>query len=426
MPWKQVKRIIEKVHKHVFRHASLTDFRALLERNNLWNSTIANYVSRIVSECRECRSTAPPIPSRKDSISTMTMNFNEVVCVDHLILDEIHLLHCMDTVSRYSTAFIVGSANMYDAIFALQASWISTILYLDHLLVDKAFKNNKFQKYLESRGIKFRIVPSGRHSKNVIESKHKTIRSIYIRLKKASASDFNAKFCAVEAVRISNDLHGNDKTSAFELARGFTNPISHNTIIRGSPHDIITAQDQLQARRKLRTIFTSKSTTEPAIYAGDSVKVVNNKDHGKKGSWSTPKIVLVIDHESGTLTVPGNKNNSKTIAYEDTHPTPIMSDLSKLVSKSIYYFDNEIQNALLPIDENANEENEALTETNDNTSNRDFTSTTPNIETSIGDRIAVYWPLDEKYYDGVVESIGQDGKNNILYNENDRESLKLK
>lgn len=56
--------------------------------------------------------------------------------------------------------------------------------------------------------------------KNVLESKHIRIPSIFLRL-----SDFdsapNAELAAQKAIRISNDLYGSHVLSAYEHAKGF-------------------------------------------------------------------------------------------------------------------------------------------------------------------------------------------------------------
>lgn len=83
--WKQTKAIIDKVHCHLRGHANYINMRLLLERNNLWSDMIADYVGRLVEPCVACHSTAPPQPSRKVSISPLSRNFNEVLCIDHFI-----------------------------------------------------------------------------------------------------------------------------------------------------------------------------------------------------------------------------------------------------------------------------------------------------------------------------------------------------
>lgn len=47
-PWNQVKAIVDKVHRHVRGHASLTGIRLLLKRNSLWSEHVADYVHQLI------------------------------------------------------------------------------------------------------------------------------------------------------------------------------------------------------------------------------------------------------------------------------------------------------------------------------------------------------------------------------------------
>lgn len=50
--WKEVKTVIARVHKHVCGHATLTDFRTLLEQNDLWNDGVSKYTAHIMGAAR--------------------------------------------------------------------------------------------------------------------------------------------------------------------------------------------------------------------------------------------------------------------------------------------------------------------------------------------------------------------------------------
>ena len=65
--------------------------------------------------------------------------------------------------------------------------------------------------------------------KNVIESKHKTMRDIFLRIKSNNA-DFSETAAAQQAIRISNELYGNETCSSHKLDKGFIRPIIPGTI----------------------------------------------------------------------------------------------------------------------------------------------------------------------------------------------------
>lgn len=49
----------------------------------------------------------------------------------------------------------------------------------------------------------------------------------------------------------------------------------------------------------------------------------------------------------------------------------------------------------------------------------------PNIETQIGDRISVYWSIDDENYVSRVESKSDLGTFNVAYDDDDRETMDM-
>lgn len=100
--WKTIKHIVDKVHRHVCGHSPYSDIKLLLIRNEFWNETVERYLSEIVEKCSGCRHMSLLVGTRKVSLSSMSRSFNELVCVDHFYLNDICVLHVMDSVTRYS------------------------------------------------------------------------------------------------------------------------------------------------------------------------------------------------------------------------------------------------------------------------------------------------------------------------------------
>ena len=109
----------------------------------------------------------------------------------------------------------------------------------------------------------------------------------------------NADFCEIvaaqQAIRISNDLYGNDTCSAHELAKSFTRPIVPGILPKIIPKDLLTVRETLMAKRKLNLILKSKSTSLTPVQIGDLVQVFVKLQHEKRGRWSNPKPVLSYD-----------------------------------------------------------------------------------------------------------------------------------
>jgi len=80
------------------------------------------------------------------------------------------------------------------------------------------------------------------------------------------------KIAAIEAIKISNDLYGNDVMSAFEIAKGFSRPI-WNQSIKPVDSELIEAHDNLCAKRKMNKILRSHSHDRNVIGTADLVQV---------------------------------------------------------------------------------------------------------------------------------------------------------
>lgn len=341
--WSDVKRIIDKIHKHVCGHASFSDFKLLPERNFLWNDAVSRYLSEVVNACPACRSTATPQPSHKISISSLSKALNEALCIDHLFLEVLCLLHCMDLHSRYSACHVVRTTSLSEAVIGFEACWNSQFWLLDSFLCDKAFAVGEFKECADTLSIPIKNVPPQRHHKNPIESKHNIIRSIFLRLKADADTNFDSVLAVYRAVAISNGLYGNDVVSAFEMAKGFTklnNARPADTIILD---DVRMAQEQLRARRKLALIFHSRAVTEVTLSVGDSVEIFQKKDKDKHGRRSTPKPILSIDTAARSITVPGADGRSITAAFEDARPSLPQHSFGQIVQDALDSIDESIQ-----------------------------------------------------------------------------------
>lgn len=74
-PWYELRPLLDKVPKPVCGYANYTEQQVLIDRNNLWNETVASYVDQLLKNFTSCRSTAPPKPDRKAYMSSLKKNF---------------------------------------------------------------------------------------------------------------------------------------------------------------------------------------------------------------------------------------------------------------------------------------------------------------------------------------------------------------
>lgn len=411
----------------------------------MWNEAVEKYVSQLVERCVSCRATSPPQPSRKVSITSLSQDLNDTVCVDHIFLDSVSIFHVMDLTTRYSAACVVPDTSMDSAVLALETCWISQFWMPTSIRADKAFVAGSFKAFCEGRDIKLSPVPPNRHNTNAIESKHGIIRSIFLKLTNAHP-DLPKDLLAQRAVSISNDLYGNDTMSAFELAKGYTKPIDGQNVHK-VPDEILDAQLRLAARRKLALILKSKATFENVVNVGDMVEVYNKTGIGKKGIWSTPKIVLSIDRDARSVVVPGKAGKRANVAIEDIRVAIPHDSFANTVQTAIDDLDDIIEQHTADISERdvADEASDMSigehfiqpTETIEH-SDADFSGSgtsmhrdrphtsneNPSTESiSRGDRVQIFWPDDQKFYAGTVKHMHRDGFITVIYDDGERERL---
>ncbi len=124
-----------------------------------------------------------------------------------------------------------------------------------------------------------------------MESKHKVIRDILLRLK-ADDEQFGEQLLAQESNRISNELYGNNFCFSHELAKGFTRPVENGSFPNLVPEEIIKARETIMAKLKVNLILRSKSIAETPVNASDLIQVFIKLQHENRGKWSCAKPVL--------------------------------------------------------------------------------------------------------------------------------------
>eukprot|EP00171_Calliarthron_tuberculosum_P000101 IDg101t1 len=127
--WPELKSIIDKVHKHVCGHASYNDIRILLERNDLWNEDVRKYLQSSIDLCPCCKVCEKPKAARQVSLYDIDGEFNDRVCMDHMFLDDLIVLHIMDSKTRFSCGSSVKSKSIEDAIECFELLWVSQFGY---------------------------------------------------------------------------------------------------------------------------------------------------------------------------------------------------------------------------------------------------------------------------------------------------------
>ena len=126
--------------------------------------------------------------------------------------------------------------------------------------------------FLSTFDVENRPIPARRHYKNVLESKHKIIKDIFLQVKENNET-LSDTIPAQQAIRISNGRYGNDVCSSYEIAKGYTRAIEPGEFPKILPEDIQKARKVLIAKQKLNLILKSKSRYGLPIKVGDQVQI---------------------------------------------------------------------------------------------------------------------------------------------------------
>lgn len=115
------------------------------------------------------------------------------------------------------------------------------------------FDQSEFTEYIKTHGIDLNPISPRSHTKNVLDSKHRIVRSILIRL--LDEDHYNYQSASVQSVRISNELCETDILSALEKSKGFIKPIL-NVPAEYINKELLEAQEQLDAKQNITRILT--------------------------------------------------------------------------------------------------------------------------------------------------------------------------
>lgn len=326
---------------------------------------------------------------------------------------------------------------------------------------------------------KVRPIPPNRHQKNMLEPRHGPIRFTFIRLRHASPETL-VQVLALRSVRVSNDLYISDVISAYEAAKGYTRPIHPYVSPVPVDRELLEAHSNLVARRKLTRILRLHSLTDQNFRLGDLVQVYQKQGHQKRGKLLSPRQAIDIDKDAWILSVPGSAGRKITVAFEDARAAHVQFDITSMIQESIDRLDEEIDDILddhqsaqkeshesSPVAYDEGKESEEIHSLLDDVNPVDDVSDTSNdleentnpsldvnaepnhlsiddshhaddhqspsedfqpeehIVPSVGDRVEIFWPLDNMHYPGHVSHITDTGQHVINYVDYDVETLTI-
>lgn len=135
---------------------------------------------------------------------------------------------------------------------------------------------------------------------NIIQLLHGVICSIFVQLRHSTITE-RAAVIVIQSVRITNDLYRNDVVSSYEFAKGFTRSLVSHSDIRTIPDKIVEIHVHIVAKRELNEVLTSHTLDTESFSPENVVQVYIVNDKDKRGSLSSPREVLDINKERGSL-----------------------------------------------------------------------------------------------------------------------------
>lgn len=121
--------------------------------------------------------------NRPLSLGVLKRNFDDVVLLDHFLLESFTFFHVKDSKTSFLAVSPVTFTSLAEDVRSFELLRVSAFWLPEQVRGDQAFANREFTEHARSRGLSLAVYPPRRHSRNSIESKHKIIRDTYFCLK---------------------------------------------------------------------------------------------------------------------------------------------------------------------------------------------------------------------------------------------------
>lgn len=254
-----------------------------------------------------------------------------------------------------------------------------------------------------------------------------------------------------QVMHVSNNLYGNDIVSSYELAKGYTIPLTEDRSMLQVPKEKIDAHNVLKAKRKLNLILRAKSVNNPSISIGDLVDVFIKLSHQKRGKWTGPKKVLSVNLEAQSITYAGKRGKKCTTALEDVRVAIENGSLAKHIQLA----NNELDNLINENTDSIESSNDSIIENRSSEEETEIVHEEPeivheinivpeveheanmseesepaqildNVSLEVGNRVKVFWPDDNRFYEGtIVRNNSRTGTHTVEYDDGEKEVLNM-
>lgn len=131
--------VIDRIQKYVCEHSPFSDLKILLQRNVLLIETALRYMHELTTKCTSCKCSNKLKSSRKFFLSALSLNFNDLVSIYPMFLDEMCVFYVMNSHTLYSPGLVVNNTSLDSACKAFDVWNFSTLLLPDTVFADASF-----------------------------------------------------------------------------------------------------------------------------------------------------------------------------------------------------------------------------------------------------------------------------------------------
>ena len=351
---KETKKKALKLHRQ-FSHAPAYKLKTLLKTAGFNKDSFYKALDEVCASCEICLRYKKPKPRPVVGLPR-GQTFNDNVAMDLKTLQEnVHILHMIDSVTRFSVAKIIYNKKKETVAAAICAGWISIFGQPVRFMADNGgeFANSDFTEMCE----RFNIVPQNSaaespFSNGMVARHHAMLAEMTIKTREDSKCSWEIALSWALSAKNSMQMFGG--YSAYQLTMG-RNPSLPNVIdnklpaMEGPSCVSKVVEDNLRAMHKAREEFAKcESSSKIKRALKSQVRTCNDEyfDNGKRvwykrnnsHEWHGPGVVL--GRESQCIVI---KHGNQYIKVHPCHITrgldarPVATDQNISTSKNFRF-----------------------------------------------------------------------------------------
>ena len=249
----------EKLHRQ-FSHASADKLITLLKTAGFTKKDYFDAINSVCSNCEICLKYKRPKPRPVVGLPRGKV-FNDCVAMDLKSLGtNVHILHMIDTLTRYSSGKIIYNKNKDTVAGAICSSWIAIFGNPNKYMADNGgeFANSVYDELCEQFNIEIqKSAAESPFSNGMVERHHKVLTEMLLKTKEETKCSWEVALAW--ALNAKNSVQMTGGFSAYQLTMGYNpslpNVISNKLPAMGSTVESKIVEENLRAMHHAREQF---------------------------------------------------------------------------------------------------------------------------------------------------------------------------